>query len=893
MSYATVDNGIYVCDTACATKSGAFNVSPILQTSAKERIMGIPRRLFSTTAMVAALSVGFGTPASAQLAADDTATQTGVRDIIVTAQRRSENLQKASISISVLTPDAITKAGISQAQNLANTVPGLQIGQGGPATQIYIRGVGDFGSSAGTNPAVAFNVDGVNVARPTAIEGNFYDLERIEVLKGPQGTLYGRNATGGAINVITAKPRIGVSEMRGSIEIGNYAKVGADAAVNIPIGDTLALRLAGQIVQRSPYATQGFDDEVRQSARAQLLWKPNDVFSLRLSGDYTHVGGGGAAFVFMPSAPGAAVASPNVSPWTSTTDPVYANYVDTLAVASNQCGPRGPGSPFNAFPYSGACPNLIVPTPGGPITITQAQLVFGAYGDTGKQNNVFWNISAQLDYDFGFAMLTLLPAYRKVSIDYTTYPGDTLFDVSAGGVPETSETTSFEARVANDSSVLKWVLGGYYFKENQLGYTRVQSGILQNVIINQVIGTEAYAAFGQATFSVSDQFRLIGGARYTSDHRTGAPQSISIDPSLGFGLAAFASGGACVAPVYPAVLGNAFIGCANPRLLGAKTFNKFNWKAGVEFDLSPDNMVYATASTGFKAGGFYAGQAVGGGAASYEPENLTAFEIGSRNRFFDNKLQLNFEGFYYDYKDHQEPVLVLDAAGVITQSIQNAGSGRVFGASMDLIYKFTPNDTFHFGVEYLDSKYTKFALTTPLIVGTPAFLPAGSSGCPINTVFNAAGAGLTPPPPGVGVGTAFGQVLPGYTRGTVVGSQTQNCVGQPFTRTPKWAGVASYSHIFDLGSSGRIEAEGNMQFQSSRFLATDYLARSLAPAYATFNANLTYDAPGGNLSVSAFVRNITNEAVFTSTARSFSIVGLITGSLAPPRTYGARVNFKF
>ena len=115
--------------------------------------MGISRTFLATTALTVALPLGIASPALAQQAADQPEAQAGVDDIIVTAQRRSENLQKASISISVLTPDAIAKAGISQAQNLANSVPGLQIGQGGPATQIYIRGVGDFGSSAGTNPA--------------------------------------------------------------------------------------------------------------------------------------------------------------------------------------------------------------------------------------------------------------------------------------------------------------------------------------------------------------------------------------------------------------------------------------------------------------------------------------------------------------------------------------------------------------------------------------------------------------------------------------------------------------------------------------------------------------------------------------------------------------------
>ncbi|NIJ09621.1 iron complex outermembrane receptor protein [Sphingomonas vulcanisoli] len=831
-------------------------------------------------------------PALAQQATDQAAaSQSAIQDIVVTAQRRSESVQKTSISLSVLSPEAIAKANISQAQNLAQAVVGLQIGQGGPATQIYIRGVGDFGSTASTNPAVAFNVDGVYVPRPAAIEGNFYDLERVEVLKGPQGTLYGRNATGGAINVITAKPKLGVTAMRGSIEIGNYRKIGADAAVNFPLGETVAVRFAAQVVNRGPYVTYGFDDEVRQSGRGQLLWKPNSALSIRLSGDYTHVGGGGAAYVVVPSAPGAAIASPKVSPWTSATDPVYANYVNALSVASNRCGPRAPGSPFAAFPFSGACPNV------GPFT--QAQLTFGSFGQRGAQNNVFWNVSAQLDYDFGFATLTLLPAYRKASLDYLAFPGvDTRFDSSAAGVPETSKAKSFEARLAHDSSVLKWVIGGYYFREKQFAYSQVTSGYLQNVIINQVIGSKAFAGFGQATYSVTDRFRVIGGARYTSDNRTGEPQSVNIDPSLGFAAAIggslAATGTSCAAPVYPSALGNTFVGCANPRLYGDKTFRKVNWKAGVEYDLTPRNMVYATASTGFKAGGIYAGKAIDGSAASYNPENLTAYEIGSRNRFFNNKLQLNFEGFYYDYKDHQEPVIVLDAAGLTTQAIQNAGSGRLYGASADVVYKPTRHDTLHFGVEYLNSKYTRFALSSPLIVGTPTFLPDGASGCPITSVFNAAGAGLTLPPTGVGVGTGpGGAILPGYARGAVVGSQTQSCVGKPFTRSPRWSGLISYTHVFDLGDSGQIEAEGNMQFQSSRYLGTEYLPSSLAPAYQQYNASLTYDAPGGHLSVTAYIRNITNEAIYTATARSFSIVGLNGASIAPPRTYGGRLSFNF
>lgn len=855
--------------------------------------MGVSRTFFATTALALVMPAAIAAPAFAQDASTESEDQAGIQDIIVTAQRREESVQKASISISVLSAETISKAGVSQAQNLAESVPGLQIGQGGAATQIYIRGVGDYGSSAGTNPAVAFNVDGVYVPRPSGIEGNFYDLERVEVLKGPQGTLYGRNATGGAINVITAKPKLGVTEMRGMIEYGNYDRIGADAAVNLPIGDTFALRVAGQVIHRKGYVTYNFDTDIRQSIRAQALWQPSDALSIRVSGDYTHIGGGSPAFVFVPSPDDATIVKPNVSPWTSVTDPVFTNYVNALSVASNRCAPRLPGTPFALLPFSGACPNIVGP---GGIPLTQAQLTFGSFGERGKMNNVFWNLSAQLDYDFGFATLTLLPAYRKVNLDYTTYPGgDTLFDVSAAGVPETSKATSFEARLANDSSVLKWVLGAYYFKEDQLAYNAIRSGYNQNVILNQIIGTKAYAAFGQATFSVSDQFRVLGGARYTSDRRRGTFQSPSVNPSLGFfaALAPPPIGAGCVpGPIYPDVLGTAFIGCESPALSGGDTFKKFNWKAGLEYDLSPENMVYATVSTGFKAGSVYAGEAVlGGGAASYQPENLTAYEIGSRNRFLDNTLQLNFEGFYYDYKDHQEPAVVADARGLVTQAIQNVGSGRVYGGAADLVWKFTPNDTLRVGVEYLNSKYDRFSISSPLIVGTPSFLPNGASGCPITNTFTVPG--LTLPPTGVGVGTAFGAVLPGLTRGQIVGSQTQNCAGFPFTRAPKWSGIASYNHVFDLGGDGQIEAEGSMQFQSKRYTGTDYLLTSLRPGYATFNASLTYDAPGGNLSLTAYIRNITNEAVFTSTARSFAIVQLNAGSIAPPRTYGARLRFKF
>src|SRR5882757_5670360 len=146
----------------------------------------------------------------------------GLQQVVVTAQRRSEGLQKSSLAIQSVSGDQLVAAGVTQAKDLTTLVPGLQIATGGTATQIFIRGVGDYSTNPQSNPGVAFNVDGIYVGRPEAVGANFYDVERIEVLKGPQGTLYGRNSSGGAINLNTRKPTLGEYSGNLSVAGSNY-----------------------------------------------------------------------------------------------------------------------------------------------------------------------------------------------------------------------------------------------------------------------------------------------------------------------------------------------------------------------------------------------------------------------------------------------------------------------------------------------------------------------------------------------------------------------------------------------------------------------------------------------------------------------------------------------
>jgi iron complex outermembrane recepter protein len=342
----------------------------------------------------------------------------GIADIIVTAQRRSENLQKAAIAVSAVAGDTLVKQSITQANDLTRVVPALQVAPAASFTQIYLRGVGTFGANAFAEQGVAFNLDGVYLSRPAAPAGLFYDLERVEVLKGPQGTLYGRNATGGAVNVITAKPKLGETSGYINAEYGNYDAIKGSAALNLPLGEKLALRVAGQYVKRVGYYSDGYDDEDTQAVRAQLRGETGTGLDATLSVDYAHVGGMGSGGTIMP-----------------------------LLEGKHRLGPSDPRVIAAYVARS--------PTPPVPQAIAS---------DDGYQDNDFFGAALTLNADLGFATLTVIPAYRKTDLDFRSYASSFLIDVQ-----EKSSQMSLETRLGGHSGPLEWVVGGYYFAEDVSG----------------------------------------------------------------------------------------------------------------------------------------------------------------------------------------------------------------------------------------------------------------------------------------------------------------------------------------------------------------------------------------------------------------------------------------
>ena len=791
-----------------------------------------------------------GSPApgtgDAQATQPDKATDSALGDIIVTAQRRSESVQKSSLAIEVFSGSALRDAGVSQARDLTKLSPGVLIAQGGAATQIYVRGVGDFTSTPITNPAVAVNVDGIYVARSQSVEGNFFDLERIEVLKGPQGTLYGRNASGGAVNLITNKPRLGVRSFDLNLEGGNYDYLKTEGGVNLPIGDQLAIRGAFQVVHRNGYSAEGNDDDHHESVRLQAYWEPTATLNVRLSVDYSHIGGNGPAAVFKGVAGSVATTLSTLGitlpkdPRANGTDPSLAPIFYGLAASLGRCisnaGLAAAATSTGPAPITGQqgyCPagtSSLYSPPGNSY-----------FGQNFHLNNRFLNYSAELNWDLGPATLTLIPAHRRVRNDYRSNIIFT-FDSAPFGQPERSDEDSVEMRLSHDSKNLKAVIGAYYFSEDQAVTTRADAGLIAGGNVTRyALGTKAYAVFGQSTVNLTDHLRIIGGIRYSVDHKT-------ID---GAGLIQYPS--PLFLPGQPCYGGASL--CPRDSFVGDKTFRRVSWKAGVEYDLTPSNMLYATVATGHKSGGFNPFSLVGttNTASFYSPEKVTAYEAGLRNRFLDDHVQLNIEGFYWKYRDAQEFITTLNRTGGASNALTNAGRATIYGADVDLTVRATPNDTFRVAGEYLHTEFDSFVY------------PAGGAIAGLTT-----GCRVTP-------STPFPII---------------DCSGNPLPRAPKWSGTASYSHTFPLANGGSVAATAGTQFSSSRYLTIDYTAASKAGGYAMLDLGLSYTTPHG-LKIYAFGRNVTNALVYTGAFTQPLLPSLTLASLGAPTTYGVGLSAKW
>tara|TARA_A100001391_G_scaffold119260_1_gene81183 strand:+ start:29727 stop:31976 length:2250 start_codon:yes stop_codon:yes gene_type:complete len=718
--------------------------------------------------------------------AGESASSAGLDAIVVTAQRREENLQDAALAVSVVGGDALTNAGVTQPQDLASVVPALKLNAaGGAGTQVTIRGVGSFAGNAYAESGVAINLDGVYLARAASPNGVFYDLSRVEVLKGPQGTLYGRNATAGAINIITNRP-VHDLEFSGNLEIGNYDRYRGELAVNLPVSDMAALRVSGMISRRDGYYSDGYADDRTDAVRAQLLLDSGGPFSVLLAADYASIGGQGSTGVFSTGENTYLSPDPRLGPSRDGSNQLLQNVSNLITMGGN--------------------PNLLPPLL-----------------DDGFVDLENWGVSATISAELGAVDLTVIPAYRRSSFDYLHYNAG--FPVAS---EELSRTTSLEVRLASSDSGarLQWIVGGFYFNEDLDFSLRPDQGVAFGDT-NPALTTRSLAAFGELTFSLTDKLRLTGGIRYTNENKQQGGRL-----------------GARVPPADPTAPLIYF------PLTGDNTFENVTFKAGVEYDAGPESLIYADVRTGFKAGGYFASAFDN----VYEPERLTAFTLGSKNRFVGNSLQVNLEAFYWIYRDKQiSHIGPVNPAGfnLITE---NADRAEIYGLEAEVLFQPTDADRLSANFQYLHTNYNRFTYTQTTLTGPPQTACATS---PIDAT-----------------------------------SVLVDCSGRELPRSPELTIGASYEHTFFLGDGSELAAKLQTRIETSSVLGEEYLAGQYQGSYMLSGASLTWRDADDRFFVTAFVDNIEDEVVKVASFIQ-PVVGLPLVTLASPRTYGVRVGFDF
>jgi len=704
-----------------------------------------------------------------------------LEDIVVTAQYRSENAEHTPVSMDVVSGSIIQEANATMLPDISHLVPAIQIGQSAGANPVYyIRGVGSLATNSLTDAAVSLNYDGVPLMRQYQGNGVLFDLERVEVLNGPQGTLYGRNATAGVVSFVPQPPVLGKDSAVFETETGNYAALTDQGAVNVAVNDESALRASFQTVRHSGYLNDGEQDEDGQSARLQYLVLPSDDLTLKVGGDFYHEGGLGGGYALEDQA--------------------------------------------NFTGYPAGTPLINVDDRVGYLS-TRGQLY---WADRGRStitdpvrlgfNNTFWGINSKLDVDTDFGTLSVIPAYRHSALNYLAVNS---FELN---VDEQDQQSSLEARLASkESQRLRWIIGVIGMRDDVAhdhGNYDLYNGTGSRQ--NYSISTDSSGAFLDGTFDVTEGLRLIAGIRHTTDRKEADGLQTNLAGTGGF-----------------------------IPLKGEKTWEANNWRAGLQWDLTSTSMVYATVATGYHAGGFFFRNLVlPTDTNTYQPEKITAYTVGEKGRFLDDRVEINLEVFRWDLKDQQVSVSTFDSSGNRDFFTVNAGNTTSQGVSVDL--QVAPGEETRVGlqVQYLDAKFDSLIYSQAIAV-QPGF-GCKTSGAAPTLVINCSG--LRPP------------------------------------EAPEWTANLSLQQTFKLPAGRSVVAALRGHYQSQTLVAFNYLPDDYQKAAGTVDLDLTYHPKSEHWSGGIFVDNITNSVIKELGTHIANIEGY---ELRPPRTFGARASMKF
>ncbi len=620
--------------------------------------------LITTTGLITAM----GTPS---YAAD-----TGLEEIIVTANKRSQNMQDVAISVTAFTAQALRDQGVNRIENFADFIPNVHynVGTSIRNTEITIRGIKSDANSIGVEQASGVYVDGVYMGRPTMINVGIFDLERVEVLRGPQGTLYGKNTVAGAINFITQKP---TNELGGEalLSYGNYNRFVAYGMVNLPLEDgKSALRLSAQTEQRDGYFTNlaGPDlvDANNYNVHGTLSFTPNENTTIYLRGDYAR---------------------------DRTRDGA-----SELEVVS----PLFSGPPFNVTPGT----EFFIPDDGFDRVVSEDDPPF--------QDRDVWGGSLEVNWQLGNGgTITSLSAYRGFTWDNFQSSDNSPFDIFGTGIKEFQNQVSQEFRyVSPESDTFEYIAGLYYFRMNLRAEPIAFIGEDILALFGAPLGSfpggdtgkllpdidvESYAAFAHVTYHVNEKFDIIGGIRFTHETKAITFSTEADDLFLAATNALFGGFGFNVVPP-----------------VAEKDFDRadsvFTGNITLNYKPNEDVLVYGGYARGYKAGGYNAFDFDlandDGTAPEFEPEFADSFEIGVKTTFMEGKARLNIAAYYINYKDLQVVQrLELPNQPIIFRT-SNAAKANNKGFEIELDTFPAEGLQISAGLGYTDATYDEFII---------------------------------------------------------------------------------------------------------------------------------------------------------------------------------------
>jgi iron complex outermembrane receptor protein len=569
----------------------------------------------------------------------------GLEEILVTATKTGETvLQVTPISITAFDAAMLERAAITDVKDLVGLTPGLTVGQNSAWAQVYIRGVGTNNVFPGSDTSSTVHLDGVYLARPMMVFNDFVDAERIEVLRGPQGTLYGRNSAGGTINIVTRSPDNEV-RAKASAEYGNFESVRLTGSASGPlIEDRLFAGVAMMTSNRDGYVRNLSDS----SDDSRLDDDDTDALLVKLR--------------FL-----------------------VADHVDvTLAADWVSKDDTGPQDKPALVDVTGAP----IPLPPGfePTVIADAHTINspGEHVRDVENHGVSATISADLRHGLSLKSITAyraLDAFLTTDTDYTEVPG------VVSTIWEEQNQFSQELQLNGRTDRLTWVAGAFYFhEEDQLvGDINPQlAGIFVfgtpdfHALLTADVETDAYAAYAQGSYAINERLTATAGLRYSYEEKK-VHQVSSLDV-----------GGLMTIPQFDST--------------DHDDWKAWTPKLGLDYRIDDEIMAYVSVTRGFKSGGFnFSAQ-----QPSFDPEFLTSYELGLKSEWLNHRLRVNLGAFYYDYSDLQVQSFVLEAGGASQVETTNAADATVKGLELEFTARPIEELDLSVGIAYLDAAYDRY-----------------------------------------------------------------------------------------------------------------------------------------------------------------------------------------